>query len=917
MQSIRPKIERLRVLKSCRYLFLISITFLAFKLLGNLNPCIPSVLAIFADTPIELRCGSSNPNIVEIGSMKTTRFSYQPNISSFDNVFSQVTTTVTGEADVVMNFRGITVDSDIKVAGRYYTQEYYDGYDNLIESNSRFEPFDPGNGDNGSGGNGIGMGPGGFPDTGSEGTSGASGFSVFPNSISSSQFHLDTAQGANSGCLNSYSVDCLDDTYAESTEFNPDLKSIPIDNSSVVDYSQSDYSPPESVQIDAEPEDDSSSSLDNASSGNPANISSTKSSALAPEVGQWKLQKTIESFNNFNAAYERSKQSTKQFEEERKAVFNNYKQHIENLSNHAQNLKVNYEAALNKLDKFLEDYSSPPFTRQANEYYSLPTQFEYHQLDGQARQILESQLENALTHKNAREYARVASKLMNANDYDLSRAKIRVNDSGILNSDLFNPGQPKNSLDALDLSKIPSAHNRELLRTVANKFQAHGIELKGMEAAQPEQILMYAVGTELLNNAVKSAESGKIEDFLTYLDGSMAMLESSAKFSAGMASGLGNKLVDKIMEIPELAILVYENFDKIPTTQEDWVKFSKLVVRAGPQFKQAIVDGVIQYQEDFLYGDEFRKGEIVGYIIGEAVDTFVPAGRITSVTKILQKSDDIIKMSKMADMLSPDLVDSIKLLPRGRSPVINNYITDFSDSGIDFIKNNPSKVLDSLIQITDEDTLYVFDKLLASTRTFDGTKLGKDYGIIKPNQIFSDNLELSDAIARVSNFSQKLNNIEGVSVSGYASRFTETKHLSLGESPLDAHIGNLVFPGRYGLGGSKGVDAISYGLAKDELNSIAISKLEIGVDDANIHLYSQAGKTVAFDNVLDLTIQKNRDLLGLELKDIVSDNYFITQSIGALAQKKGFSGILAPSAKNLEGKIDGNSLHMFGTQKLP
>jgi hypothetical protein len=42
------------------------------------------------------------------------------------------------------------------------------------------------------------------------------------------------------------------------------------------------------------------------------------------------------------------------------------------------------------------------------------------------------------------------------------------------------------------------------------------------------------------------------------------------------------------------------------------------------------------------------------------------------------------------------------------------------------------------------------------------------------------------------------------------------------------------------------------------------------------------------------------------------DSYLNTQAIGALAQKKGFVGILAPSAKKPDGKV----LHVFGNQTL-
>ena len=108
----------------------------------------------------------------------------------------------------------------------------------------------------------------------------------------------------------------------------------------------------------------------------------------------------------------------------------------------------------------------------------------------------------------------------------------------------------------------------------------------------------------------------------------------------------------------------------------------------------------------------------------------------------------------------------------------------------------------------------------------------------------------------------------------------------------DTHIGNINATHRYTKSGVGGV----YGA-----NSAKTAMAEIshwGVDPDNVVLVS---KKVSLKNVLDLTDPKVRDQLGVDLTDIVGDDYDVTHKLGDWAIENGYDGILAPSARNATG----------------
>ncbi len=72
------------------------------------------------------------------------------------------------------------------------------------------------------------------------------------------------------------------------------------------------------------------------------------------------------------------------------------------------------------------------------------------------------------------------------------------------------------------------------------------------------------------------------------------------------------------------------------------------------------------------------------------------------------------------------------------------------------------------------------------------------------------------------------------------------------------------------------------------------------------HYGAQKGRVLvyrdfSFNKVLDLTNSSVRKQLGVSLKDITSDNYNVTHSLGVYAKENGYDAILAPSARNLKG----------------
>ena len=107
----------------------------------------------------------------------------------------------------------------------------------------------------------------------------------------------------------------------------------------------------------------------------------------------------------------------------------------------------------------------------------------------------------------------------------------------------------------------------------------------------------------------------------------------------------------------------------------------------------------------------------------------------------------------------------------------------------------------------------------------------------------------------------------------------------------ERHAGNIASEHRYSAPGEGAV----YGGTSE---ATALREVEYyNVEEGRILVEKQ----VNLENVLDLTDAEVRNQIGVTLEEITAEDYSLTQELGAWAQKQGYEGILAPSARNSGG----------------
>ncbi len=817
--------------------------------------CLPSVFFNISKISEGIKCPTSNSGIVELGNVKTVLVKYQPSIRNGDQIFEKISAVYTAGSG--MGSGELTVQSELRIPENDFVNGSLDNFKKIIEEEGRFKPYS---------------------------SNAVSEKVVRPSIVKSQQYYVDTSDESQKDCVSAYKNECLSATFKEAVEFKVDT----VTRAEVATYEQSRYSSPVDL-------------AGGGSQGSEEPIKGSISINVARDRSQnitnWQLEKTVQSYRVYEASKRYANAANEEFKRTRVQQFVNYQNQIKALKRRSERVSQSAQKALESLaDNILEANAEDLQTPNSVDWYSNKTSFEYNEFDEQSRAVTEALLDNAREDKNANLYEEQAAKLLNTKG--TSQIEGVTNESGILQSRDFDQRLAENYFDKVDLSKIKSDHNKRILRNLGNKFQVRWFETKGLEYAGPESSFLYGVGASMYKEALGRAESESLE-FLSYSELSIGFLEASANFSVGLGKGLGNSLYDLAKSIPELYSAVVENYDKIPTTSEEFVRFGQAVVKSLPGVKKALVDVAVKYRDEFRYGDADRKGELVGYALTEAVMAFVPVTKVAKLAKVAKAADvasDLKVVAGITSKLSNATLKAVDGLSGKRREYMTDIISAVNKSEVAKYSNNLEEIVKTLSAEKNEDILYGMKKLISSTR-----------------RVNPDNFKRVLANEKIGNFRsvyktfKKLEPIigqmEGVSIKGYVARSSLKEHLR-GLSPLNRHPGNFFASGRYGVGGFDAVDVMSYGYGEALNRAYITAQKEAGRTISNADKYAQASSFFERANVLDLTKVVNKKKLGVVLD---SDSYTDTHIIGVLAEKKGFDGVLAESVKDSGGKV----LHLF------
>jgi len=134
----------------------------------------------------------------------------------------------------------------------------------------------------------------------------------------------------------------------------------------------------------------------------------------------------------------------------------------------------------------------------------------------------------------------------------------------------------------------------------------------------------------------------------------------------------------------------------------------------------------------------------------------------------------------------------------------------------------------------------------------------------------------------------------GVSFDGTVYRLEDPARV---DTTFDAHAGNIASDHRYsgeGIGSVYGATSPETAFAEVDYYGQTAGRVSVSQD-------------VSLDNVLDLTDPAVRQQLNVSLEQITGDSYLYTQQLGNFGRSNGYSGILAPSAR----QVGGSNLVMF------
>ncbi len=386
-------------------------------------------------------------------------------------------------------------------------------------------------------------------------------------------------------------------------------------------------------------------------------------------------------------------------------------------------------------------------------------------------------------------------------------------------------------------------------------------------------------------------------------------------FALGTVDGVTGTIVDTIKGFPVLAGKTYNAIKNYNDTID---QVNRLIEQFDSEkFYSTVGDFFENKWNQFIDGDAYTKGEMIGALSTEIASLFIPGTAVVKVTanatkytipiaKTITKTriGEFITSAQKLGLRACDEIQGAGRFIRntlgnevGAAGNIEALLTQTGRPGLLSYTHATKEIAEAGVNISKDA-----NRFLANQSRYGETILGKGKNFAQDDlvRIASSYEDLSRNIDNVTPIQINAEVWRGVPAT-VKDRAGNIIAVNTEETVFNFHKGMKTSNGRYSAPGDSAIYT-SMGQKTDAWQTV----LEELGDHVNQDLILNS-RHYKLDKVLDLTDPNTRKILGIDASDIVKreydfiDAYELTHQLGNIAKQKGFQGIKAPSAPQKNG----------------
>lgn len=393
--------------------------------------------------------------------------------------------------------------------------------------------------------------------------------------------------------------------------------------------------------------------------------------------------------------------------------------------------------------------------------------------------------------------------------------------------------------------------------------------------------------------------------------------KSVGDFAMGVSSGVKTTVVDTVKGIPTL---VRKTYSAIKNYEQTIDQINRLIEQFDSEkFYSAVGNFFENKWDQFIDGDDYTKGEMIGALSTEIASLFIPGTAVVKVaanaTKYTIPIAKTITKTRIGEFLNSaqklGLRASDEIQGAGRflrntlgnevdaTGNIEALLTQAGCPGLLSYAHATKKMADTGLNISKDA-----NRFLANQTRYGETILGK-----------GKNFSQDDLVRIASSYEALSRNIDKVTPININAevwravpeiikdRIGNIIARNASDTVFNFHKGIKASNGRYSAPGDSALYT-SMGQKTDAWQTVLEELGDYTNHDLILH-----SKHYRLDKVLDLTDPNTRNILNINISDILYDSkkfeyaYEVTHQIGNIAKQKGLQGIKAPSAAS-EGGIN-------------
>ncbi len=452
----------------------------------------------------------------------------------------------------------------------------------------------------------------------------------------------------------------------------------------------------------------------------------------------------------------------------------------------------------------------------------------------------------------------------------------QFNQEGILKTSAF--GLPAGPFESFGFSTKSSSKEGEIVRRVANRFQAEWAKSEGLKNYSSGQVAQFLTGEIYLQMGDQSLGRGDIANGLVSVALAQTLIDGIYGYADGMNESI-NQILAAAPALKKLALNAAHSFRADPKSA--FADAATLLLKT-PKILGAVAMNYYRQYDKLKNGNAYDRGEVLGQLTVEALVAVATDGTFSALGKAVKSSE--VFGAAVSRSLGPLALDAVGSVVAGTaeksfeaSPLFRQSLLKMGNAEI---ANEFAGLHSTLLANGSEGTASYIEKLGVSGESFSSAE------------------EVSEIAKNHARILEDIKNVETSSFSGEVTRAISKTGLENGvvvertaEDVMKIPPANFLKDHRYTIGGDLGESGL-YTTTGPDAKSIIMRELDASSD---AELLFQT-KSVSFQKVLDLTNPQVVKTLGLTTQALIeAENYQITQVLGDVAIRTGYDAILAPS----------------------